>query len=296
MKRKADELKRAVVDALGRAAAPIETVWEFLKKLLTDQIKPDGMPDEAEEPMKEALKQMELMVTGLADRVRIYRQLLASYKDLLGTQKGSVLTMFNKTRDDINRYLQENDVSRARTWLDQAKGQLNDWVDSACTNEAQRTDAAAFRTCIFQYLDNTWTITLSLDSKFRSQFKGAFLSPISNETIETLAQLYAFRQQLDRIKDRDAADRLSEIRGLLPERVGRVEESLNAMDDPINALPSEVQDFARSRNKDFHQFVHDRIQRQIALLLPAIDELKALITPSNLDADFNRQELESMLR
>jgi len=295
MKRKAAELKQAIIDALGRAAAPVEALWELLKKLITDQIKPDGMPDDAEEPMKETLKQMELMVTALGERVRIYRQLLASYQELVNLEKGSVLTMFNKTREDINRYLSENDVSKARVWLDQAKGQLNDWVSGLPTT-CQRDDGTLFREDIFKYLDNTWEITLDLNSKFRSQFQGAFLSPISNETVETLAQLYQFRQQLDRIKDRDAADKLADIRAQLPERVGKVEESLSAMDEPINALPSEIQDFARSRNKDFKDFVHERIKRQIELLLPAIDELKKVLTPSNLDSDFNRQELESMLR
>jgi len=68
------------------------------------------------------------------------------------------------------------------------------------------------------------------------------------------------------------------------------------MDDPIETLPDEVRELAKVRNKDFKEYVHDRIKRQMESLLPSIDELKRMVTPSNFDADFNRQELEGMLR
>jgi hypothetical protein len=236
-----------------------------------------------------------LAIQALAERVRIYRSLLATYKDLVSLQKGSVLTMFNKTKEDVNRYLSTNDVGQAKVWLDQAKGQLGDWVSDLPTSR-QRDDGASFRDEVYKELDSTWKITHDLDSKFRGQFQGAFLSPISNETVEALTQLYLFREQLGKIKDRDAARKLDEYREKLPEPVKGIEESLRSMDYAIETLPDGVRDLAKSRNKELQEYVHDRIKRQMELLLPAIDELKKLLTPSNLDADFNRQELESMLR
>ncbi len=295
MRRKAEALKEKIKDSLGRAGGAVDVVIEVLKKLITDEIKPDGFPDEAEGPMEAVLKDMELRMQALAERVRLYRSLLATYKDLVSLQKGSVLTVFNKTREDINRYLSTNNVSQARVWLDQAKGQLGDWV-SALPTPCQRDDGASFRDDIYKQLDSTWKITQDLDSKFRGQFQGAFLSPISNETVETLAQLYLFREQLGKIKDRDAARKLDEYREKLPEQVKNIEESLRSTDDSIETLPNEVRDLAKSRNKDFKEYVHDRIKRQMDLLLPAIDDLKKLVAPSNLDADFTRQELEGMLR
>jgi len=295
IRRKSDELKAKIREELGRVADVAEGALELLKKLIIDNLKPDGMPSEADGPMEEVMKQGELMVQALAERVRIYRNQLATYKDLLSLQKGGVLTMFNKTRDDINRYLSTNNVNQARTWLDQAKGQLSDWASSGTTS-GQRSDAGSFRDDIGRQLDSTWKITQDLDAKFRGQFQGAFLSPISNETMETLAQSYFFREQLGKIKDRDAVQKLDEYRDRLPEKLKNIEESLHSMDDPIDALPSEVRDMAKSRNKDFQEYVGDRIKRQMELLLPAIDDLKKLLTPSNLDTDFNRQELEGMLR
>ena len=47
--------------------------------------------------------------------------------------------------------------------------------------------------------------------------------------------------------------------------------------------------------KDFRAFVRDQIERQMGLLIPAIDELKELLVPSHLDEDFGREELKSML-
>jgi len=295
MKRKAEALKEKIKDALGRAAGAVDVALEFLKKLVMDEIKPDGFPDEAEGPMEAVLKDMELRLAALAERMRIYRSLLATYKDLLNLQKGSVLTVFNKTRDEVNRYLSANNVSQARVWLDQAKGQIADWVSNLPTSR-QRDDGASFRDDIYRQLDSTWKITQDLDSKFRGQFQGAFLSPISNETVERLAQNYLFREQLGKIRDRDAASKLNDYRDRLPDQMKNIEESLRSFDNPIETLPSEVQDLAKSRNRYFQEYVHDRIKRQMELLLPAIADLKTLLTPSNLEADFSRQDLESMLR
>jgi hypothetical protein len=75
----------------------------------------------------------------------------------------------------------------------------------------------------------------------------------------------------------------------------RVEECLNLMDCPIDDLPDEVRDFARSRYREFREFVHDRIRTQIEQLLPAMDDLKTMTKPSNLNEDFGREELASML-
>ena len=118
----------------------------------------------------------------------------------------------------------------------------------------------------------------------------------ADETVEKLAQNYLFREQLGKIKDRDAASKLSDYRDRLPDQMKNIEESLRSFDGPIDTLPSEVQDLAKSRNKYFQEYVHDRIKRQMELLLPAIADLKTLLTPSNLEGDFSRQDLESMLR
>lgn len=75
-----------------------------------------------------------------------------------------------------------------------------------------------------------------------------------------------------------------------------MEESVRPMDDSIDTLPDEVRELAKVRNKDFKEYLHDRIKRQMEQLLSSIEDLKKLVAPSNFDADFNRQELESMLR
>ena len=42
--------------------------------------------------------------------------------------------------------------------------------------------------------------------------------------------------------------------------------------------------------------MRERIKRQIELLLPAIDDLKGMLEPSNVERDFSREEVDRMLR
>lgn len=295
LKRSADSFKEKIKERLGRVADAIEVVVEVGKQLVLDEIKPDGFPDEANEPMEAVFKHTEMMVQAAAERARTYRTLLGTYRDLVSLQKGSVLTLFNKTRDDISRYLNDNGVNKAKVFLDRAKGQLNDWTSNQTTSR-QRDDAAIFQEEANKVIDGIWKITEELDSKFREKFQGAFLSPLSNETIEALAQRYLFREQFRRMNDRDVQRKMEEYLKTFPEKMKQIEESVRLREEPIDTLPSEVRDLARSRNRDFQSYVHDRIKRQMELLLPAIDDLKKLLTPSNLEADFSRQELEDMLR
>jgi len=292
------EFKDKVDDTLGRFAAVADTLLEILKKLVLDDIKPDGTPDEMEEPFFAVLKDLELRAQALADRARTYRTLLSSYKDLLSTQKGSVLTVFKKTRDDINGYLNNNNVGKARSWMDQARGQLNDWASAAPMN-GQKADGALFRDDVGKAFDATWKITLELDEKFRRQFEGAFVSSISNDTLETLAGSYLFKQQVGRVNDRDTERKLSDYRDKVTESLQKLEEGIRKQ-DPVDALrdtvPSEVRDLVKSRNEGFRDFVHDRIKRQMEVLLPSIEELRKTFARSNVESDFSRRDLEDMLR
>jgi hypothetical protein len=290
----ASALKEKFREAMGRGADAAEGVLQLLKELVLDQIKPDGMPAEMDEPTKAALERLKLMFDAAAQGAQKYRANVAVYKDLVSLQKGSVLTMFNKTRDDIALYLDTNNVAKARTWLDQAKGQLGDWASSLPTS-GQVSDARAFCEEIARQLDGTWRITEALDAKFRGQFQGAFLRPISSDTVETLAQRYQFREQLGRITGRDAVRKLEDTRDRLRDKTKELEESLRYMEEPIGTLPSEVRDLANSRNRDFREYVSARMKGHMEQLVPAIEDLKTLLTPSNIDADFGRQELENML-
>jgi len=118
---------------------------------------------------------------------------------------------------------------------------------------------------------------------------------MDEETVEQWAQLYIFRGVLEDIKGKDAVRKLGDIRDALPDQMKNIVERLSVMDDAIDSLPIDVRDLARLRDKDFRAFVRDQIERQMGLLIPAIDELKELLVPSHLDEDFGREELKSML-
>jgi len=181
--------------------------------------------------------------------------------------------------------------------VDQADGQLQGWA-SALPTSGQRSDAALFRDDVFKKLEIVWSRTTDLDQQFKSQFQGAFLSPVSNETREKLGQRYIFQEQLRRVNDRNVVDVLNQIRDRLPEQMKSMEGGLDVLDDPmelLNNAPSEVRDLLASGNRNFRDFVHDRIKLQIDALLPAVDDLKRTLAPSNLGEDFGREELESML-
>jgi hypothetical protein len=186
---------------------------------------------------------------------------------------------------------------QAQTYLDQARASLESWI-SGLPTQRQRDDGAAFRDCVDEKLGIVFRRTRDLDNQFKAKFQGALLSPLSNETFETLAQHYLFKEQLDKIKDRALPEKLKDIQEQLPEQVIKIDDKLRALVESVSStdgVPDEIRDVARRMTEEFRAYLRDRIKNQIESLLPIIDELKRLMIPSNLDQDLNRQELESML-
>ncbi len=296
--REIDYLKTALKEMLGRAYDAAVALVELAKALFIDQkVKPDGTPPEIDPPVIAVLEQMKLAADAAAEGARKYREMIKSYQDLVIRQKGGVLTMFNKTRQDVDQYLRSNGVGQAQTYLDQAKADLNNWISGLPTGR-QRDDGTAFRDDISQKLDIVFKRTKDLDDQFKAKFQGALLSPLSNETIETMAQHYLFKEQFDKIKDRDLPEKLQDIQEELPEQVIKIDDKLRELVESVSStdgLPDEVRNVAREMTEEFRAYLRDRIKTQIDILLPIIDELKKLMIPSNLDQDLNRQELESML-
>jgi hypothetical protein len=237
------------------------------------------------------------MAEAAAEKARKYRETVHSYQDLVSKQKGSVLTMFNKTRQDVDQFLRSNGIAQAQTFLDQAKAGLDSWISSLPTSR-QRDDGSAFRDDVNRTLDLVFKRTKDLDDQFKSKFQGALLSPLSNETIETLSQQHLFKEFLDKIKDRDLPHRLANIQEELPEQVIKIDDKLRELVESVSGmseLPDEARDAAREMTSGFRDYLRDRIKSQVEMLLPIIDELKKEMIPANLDQDLNREELMNML-
>ena len=296
--REIDYLKTGLVELLGRLTDVGAALVEIVKKwFIDDNIKPDGTPDDIDAPAVAVLEQLKLMAEAAMEKAKKYREAIRSYQDLVSRQKGSVLTMFNKTRQDVDQYLRSNGIGQAQTYLDQAKAGIDSWISGLPTS-CQRDDGAVFRDDLNRTLDLVFKRTKDLDDQFKAKFQGALLSPLSNETIETLAQHQLFKEKFDKIKDRDLPRRLADIQEELPEQVIKIDDKLRELVDSVSdvsGLPDDVRQMTREITGEFREYVRERIKTQIEALLPIIDELKKLMIPSNLDQDLNRQELENML-
>jgi len=293
-----DYLKTALKEALGRLAEAGAALVEMVKSWFIDQnVKPDGTPPEIDGPATAALEHMKMMADAAAETARKYREMIRSYQDLVIRQKGSVLTMFNATRKQVDDFLRSNGIGQAQAFLDQAKAGLDYWISGLPTS-CQRDDGAVFRNDINQKLDIVFKRTKELDDQFKAKFQGALLSPLSNETVETMVRHQIFKEQFDKIKDRDLPRRLQDIQEELPQQLIKIDDRLRELVESVpdtDGLPDDVRELARSMTGDFRAYLRERIKTQIESLLPIIDDLKKSMTPSNLDTDLNRQELEGML-
>ena len=293
-KRKVEELKAKAKTQLGPAGEWLETAVEFLKQWVLEQIKPDGMPGDMETQLRSAQQQLELAATALVDRTRLHRELVQTYRTLVSTERGGVLTMFNKTRGDVDRYMKENNVTVAHEWIQEARREFPDWISDLATGR-QRDDGTAFQNEIVRELDENWKVTEELDKKFREEFVGVFASPLSNETIETLAERHLFEKQLEAITGRDGDRKLMEHLDRLQAFRESFDAALKPLDDVPPAMPEELRDLVSLRSEEFRKFVRERIDHHMRVLLHVIPDLHRMIEPSTLEEELGRRDLSEML-
>lgn len=294
-KRKVEDLKARAKAQLGPAGKWLETAIEALKQVILEQIKPDGMPGDMDTQIQSAQQQLDLASSALVERVRLHRSLVQTYRALVSTERGGVLTMFNKTRTDVDRYLKENNVTQAHEWLEEARDEFPDWISDLPTARL-RDDATAFQNEIVRRLEDDWKVTGDLDKTFREEFVGVFASPLSNETIETLAERQLFAKQLEAITGRDADEKLLEHLNRLQDFRERFNASLVPLDDIPAAMPEELRDLVSLRNEEFRGFVRQRIEHHMSALLHVIPDLHRMLQPSTLEEELGRRDLEEMLR
>jgi hypothetical protein len=224
------------------------------------------------------------------------RSQIALYKSLVQAELGSVLLLFTNTRKDVERYRNDNDLGKARVWLDQAKGALSDWASSVATS-GQRSDASAFRDKIAAALDTDWKLTEELDSKFRDKFKGVFIAPLGDDTLEQLVEGRMFRQELEEVTRKGVHSRARELASNLQSQTSsELDNFFRQFDDLVARAPDEIREMAKMKNEEFKRAVKDKLRERIDRMLPVIRLLAELFAPSNLQREFSRDELERAVK
>jgi hypothetical protein len=288
------EEARKVAGEPGSAAAAL--AWEAFRKWLTGRLYDAELPKEVDDAIDAAGAELGRRKDALVERHQRYRGLIATYRALLESEKGSVLNMFRNTRAEVERYISTNDVPKAIVMRDQAIGFLNDWAGRVPTS-AQREDARLLSGDCATFIESDWQITVDLDRKFRGQFQGAFLPPVNIETIEALAEEYAFKQLAGDLKGRDAYRKLGEAGSRLRERVDEaINRTLAPLDGATSGLPSEMRDLASLGNTKFRAHVQERLRRHIEAVLPFMEALRLELEAGKIDKDLGREELVNLLR
>ena len=265
-------------------------VFELAKKVL-ERFGID-IPEGIDDKIEQLSDKLQLFAEYYRAKIQIYRNFVATYRILVETEKSSVLLLFNETRKDVDRYLDTNNIDEARELLNQARGSISDWASNVPTT-GQRSDASAFRDRITSLVEVDWKLTEELNAKFQDKFKGIFVSSLSSETIEQLADKYLFQQHLEDVKRRGASAKAKDIAGRLERDVeSAVDQALRPVDDSVSGVSDEVRELARLTSKEFKEYVRTHVREHIVTLLPVIEELQTMLEPSSLDRDFSRDDLE----
>lgn len=293
-KESAEHMKAKVKEAVGERATEIgATVLEIARKFIKEQFSP--IPGELDVQIEAQKNRAQMYIEKLATFSRAYRERAEEYRRLMSIEKGGVLTMFKNTRAQVAEYEKNNNLVTAQIMRDESKRALSDWAGN--TVSAQKDDAAEFNGRIFDVIDRNWKVTEEIAKQFQSKFAGVFTAPLTSDTLETLTESYLFRQAIDSVNGRGTTAKIDEAQKALAASVSdTVEQAAQPLESMCLDWPAELKEAAQLSNAEFRKYVHDRLKSQIDTSLQYLGELRILLDPPKVVADFSREELEAMLR
>jgi hypothetical protein len=293
----AERLREGVREKIGpKATEAVESAVKLAYAFLKDQLKDFvGVPREVEPEIEIEEAKLKSYIERLAYFAQAYRERCATYRSLMSIEKGGVLTMFKNTRKQVADYEKSNNLTTAQIMRDEAKRFLNDWAGSLLAE--QRDDAAEFNAKIFEVIDKNWKVTEEMHKQFQSRFAGIFTAPLTSDTLETLTESYLFRQAIDGVNSRGAAPKIDDARRQLEAAPAAVtDDASRILADMSLDWPDELKEAAKMSNENFRKYVRDRLKSQMDTAIQYLGELRILLDPPKLTAEWSREELDAMLR
>jgi len=293
MAQAAEKAKAGVKAKLGeKGAAAAETAVKIALAWLKEQL---NIPQEAELPIEEQKQKVQAYVDRMTYFSCTYRERAAQYRNLMSIEKGGILTMFKNTRAQVAEYLKNNNLVTAQIWRDEAKRHLTDWAGGGVGGQCE--DAAELDKKIFELIDRNWKVTEEMDKQFQGKFSGIFTAPLTSDTLETLTEGFMFRKAIDDVNARGAPAKLDEAQKKL---AGAVQETADKAGKPLEAMdtdwPAELKEAAKLKNAEFRRYVQEKLKSQVDMALNFLGELRILLDPPKVRAEFSREELEGFLR
>jgi hypothetical protein len=289
-------LSRLTADGLRKVQDVLEKFGEYGGKVaneLLSRIFGIDIPEGVE--AKDIIDLIQSNAQYMEADVGTVRSQIGLYRSLVQAELGSVLLLFNGTRKDVERYRNDNDLGKARGWLSEARGALADWAAGVPT-AGQRSDAAAFRDRIHAALDSDWTVTEELDAKFRDKFKGVFIGPLGDDTVEELVEGRMFRGEIEEVARKGVHARARDVAGELQSQVSRLDDLFRQFDDLVTRAPDEIREATKLRNEEFKRTLKEKLRDRVDRVLPIIRVLAELFDPAALQRELGREELERAVR
>jgi hypothetical protein len=236
-----------------------------------------------------------LFANRLVEQSRGYKDQVETYRSLWIVAKDGVLSAFNQARSDVAAYRSKNGIEVMNTWREQARESLSSWANSLKSSGMQK-DASEFCDAIFSKMEDGWNGVKEMDEKFQSNFKGVFINPLGPQTIESLAESYLMKQQIEKIKGLSVYDKLEDFSEQLDAGIEQQAElATQSLDEARDPLQSEVRELAKLQDEDFKKYVREQLKEQMKSMLPTIQDLLRSFSTDNLERDCSRKELEESL-
>ena len=222
-----------------------------------------------------------------------YGEQIINYRRLLPNE-GVILVSFGQTRRDVDDYLKNNGLDKARALFERTMSDLEHWAEGVFT-DGQKADAAQFEKEVGEAFKRRYERMANAFGMFVQANQGRFIGTPAKSVEDALifTDVWADREQ--RLLDIGMDDRIKEWRAGTMTVEDQLASASSQLFAGLRYLPPELNDSISNKLNTYLDSLRTRLQREAVAANDSLAKAAVLVSDSQIKTDLDRRPLKAQL-
>ena len=222
-----------------------------------------------------------------------YGEQIINYRRLIPNE-GAILVSFGQMRRDVDDYLKNNGLDKARALFERAVADLDRWADGVFT-PGQKADAAEFRREVGEPFRRRYERMANSFGMFVQANQGRFIGSPSKSVEEDLIFTDVWVDREQALMDIGMDERIREWRSGLMVVEDQLGTASSQLFQALRYLPRDMNDSICRHLNTYFDGVRQRVRRERDAAVEAMAKAEAMVSKDQIKTDLDRRALKAQL-
>jgi hypothetical protein len=222
-----------------------------------------------------------------------YAEQINNYKRLLPND-GVILVSLGQTRSDVDDFLKNNGLDKARAVLDRVGDGLETWSDSV-TTDGQKSDANEWIKDVIEAFKDRYERMANTFGMFVQANQDRFIGKVSQAVENQLIFTDVWADRTQRLMDIGMDTRIKDWRANVITVKDQLSTASSQVFPGMRNLPPDMLDSITSNLNEYFANLVDKLDREAQAARDTLDQTTAILGADQMKRDLDRGPLKSQM-